>query len=718
MPPLKLTVATPSPVNKPTRTSKGLRIQLSCIQTEEEHLHERLFEIQKETRELERRKNVLWRQRLGVYNMLSTLSHQPKTDGCQLLTMPAEILHQIFAHFTVYPASRSQCYAIDEDEDDPSSDPDWRIDRWRRRDVKSLRLVCRKIRDHVTPYLYPVLSIEFEPKYFDKRLALLRNPAIASGVHAIRFNLRYLSERLAERLDLFKARFQEEIELMLRDFRQHIIILTCQDAQEKEKEWHGLKDWRLRLAEGGVKALCQSWGALVDNEERGKCPLDGYQQMLLEHYESYVTKYNQQAYLRAEGYVEATLAPLIAKTQHPIALMFVDEKLNTDELRKSDFGSQDYDWFCRKCKLRRISLASEPWHVCETVGEPGFYKTDEDEGSDTSATSSLTSIFYDDEDYAPDDVLFPPPGRPPRTRALRARAPFVVAQHLTTESDSDDDSVEDIPSRPRPMGDDSTGVPVHLLTSFPIALQKAGVRIRKLKVLCFPLVRQFSAILPPNFEEHGWRDFAAACGDLESFAFSTSKDVSDNVSMGEFDLAPEEHEALQDFLGAALVSRKLTDIELAPASFAEYRHPDRRGSPRRDLGLFLRAADWPEVSRIHIKHISLSADVMRHLLQTALGPKVSHLRLEATLQDGKWAPLLDLMREQLQTGRDPARLCTISLDLRGAEISRLWSRHYPPHVPRNWAKFWPQLQKKINSYVAGVDGLAGEEHPFAKFNVD
>jgi hypothetical protein len=64
-------------------------------------------------------------------------------------------------------------------------------DRTRRRDIGTLRLVCRLFSELATPLLFPILSVQLSQASLDLAEKISQNPAMAAGVRGIRVYLGY-----------------------------------------------------------------------------------------------------------------------------------------------------------------------------------------------------------------------------------------------------------------------------------------------------------------------------------------------------------------------------------------------------------------------------------------------------------------------------------------------------------------------------------------------
>ena len=244
-------------------------------------------------------------------------------------------------------------------------------------------------------------------------------------------------------------------------------------------------------------------------------------------------------------------------------------------------------------------------------------------------------------------------------------------------------------------------LPAKLLSEIPIAIHKAGVRIRDLSIDCFPL-KQNQALVCPNWQElssPAWPEFRAACQSLSKFDFSLSRQPLRLENLPE-----DQHNAMDQYLSAILSAQSLENVHFGFRVFS-INDGHRKQGPH-NIGRLLQDL---RLSGIKSLQIGGDATLSQRELETfckGLGNNLSRLYFHSIdLSDGSWAGVLDILREKVGARGLDGRCNFTVASLTGGEFGQKQPREvlldFLDWVP----KPTPPLILQTIDYVSGVDGM-------------
>jgi len=244
-------------------------------------------------------------------------------------------------------------------------------------------------------------------------------------------------------------------------------------------------------------------------------------------------------------------------------------------------------------------------------------------------------------------------------------------------------------------------LPAKLLSEVPIAIHKAGIRIRDLSLKCFPL-QQNQTMVWPNRQwsfSPAWSEFHAACQSLSKFEFSMS-----NQPLRHENLPEDQHSAMDEYLGAILSSKSLENVRL---DFHIFSVNDGRGKQRpHNVGKLLQDLRLPRINSLQIGGDATVSQSELEKFCKGLGNHLSSLYFHSIdLSDGSWAGVLDILREKVGPRSLDGRCKFTAASLTGGEFGQKQPRAILLDFLSWIPKPEPPLILKTIDYVSGVDGM-------------
>lgn len=234
-------------------------------------------------------------------------------------------------------------------------------------------------------------------------------------------------------------------------------------------------------------------------------------------------------------------------------------------------------------------------------------------------------------------------------------------------------------------------MPTKLLSELPVAIHRAGVKLRHIQISVMPDVHTHSLIGPGSHQglDWTWDDLVAACQYLDSFSIGQKKDgaityYGDNIKNPSKTLA-----TIDSYMGAMFSGNHLEDVHLNTAI-------GKSGEDGRPPYLFRHAfhsTAWPSIKRVNISHVTLTQRGLNKLCE-ALGDVLERLRLNDIGLDGSWEKPLDILRGKAASSH--SRPCTVELrSLKGGEF-----RQDIPWAERK--QYLEPLHTAAREYIQGV----------------
>lgn len=246
---------------------------------------------------------------------------------------------------------------------------------------------------------------------------------------------------------------------------------------------------------------------------------------------------------------------------------------------------------------------------------------------------------------------------------------------------------------------------VKVLSSLPIALAEAGVLLTELFVGDFPHYTGFTELLAHESQtvEDLEEELRMAFRHLQVFRFGDGGMNSQN--MRRKPLSESNLSYMRAYLRAAVASPLLQELDM---TFYTYVINTGRGDEDElafELGPVLQSLTSSRLTRIVLSDFAAKSNELTPLL-SRLGPKMKFYHLaSATLLDGCWAPLLDLLHESIaQRCRDG--LCWGSVvELCGAEFGHQKREALDLFTfdSDEWSKASkdPKLVRRAHDYIRG-----------------
>ncbi|TQV98728.1 hypothetical protein V2A60_007566 [Cordyceps javanica] len=213
------------------------------------------------------------------------------------------------------------------------------------------------------------------------------------------------------------------------------------------------------------------------------------------------------------------------------------------------------------------------------------------------------------------------------------------------------------------------------LTMLPIALADVGVPLTELYLGCFPHYSGFTQLLSHEKQQAAELELQlrSAFQQIQVFHFGYSgmscKGLRHNP------LPDRDVSYMRAYLQAALASSQLQNL-----SMSFYSYCINTGQRRNDEGLFvlgpvLQSLTTFQLTRVVVSNVEVKFDELEYLL-TRLGSKLGFLSLGSiALLDGRWAPLLDVVRESTAQRCQEDRCRVILSNLLGAEFGSEKRKH-------------------------------------------
>ncbi|GIK04011.1 hypothetical protein Aspvir_008086 [Aspergillus viridinutans] len=189
--------------------------------------------------------------------------------------------------------------------------------------------------------------------------------------------------------------------------------------------------------------------------------------------------------------------------------------------------------------------------------------------------------------------------------------------------------------------------PARILLELPVAIHKAGVKLRDLFIGPFPCRGSFSLLCPDTMSSStdptAWSDLRAACSSLRRVDFGS---CLNHRSIRHEHLRPEEKYYVNQYLNTILCSAGLEDVRM---SFYPFGLNDGRTTKVGwyDLGPVLAAVKWPRIKHLAILDVSSKQDDLQRFC-SGLSDTMSSLQLSSIqLLNGSWAGILATLDEKV-----------------------------------------------------------------------
>ncbi|KAK3337717.1 hypothetical protein B0T19DRAFT_397314 [Cercophora scortea] len=456
--------------------------------------------------------------------------------------------------------------------------------------VQSLRLTCRKFYLLASPLLVPILEVRLDQASLARAECLSRNWFIARGIRVVRVALSYRPRRLAEDLMAFRERRMDELE-----------------QQENNCHYYA-ETWSL---------------GDYDYDDDTACPLP---------YAAYREGMDDYCILR-----EAWDDERIAEAEELGEMAFeVDGEDDEAEERR------------QRAEYLRILLEGH---------ERFRQKHDEQHRMvwdrsfvDTLAQAMVrmpraTTLAFTDNIQRDQEAFFDQP-----TTLLTADKTML---HRFIDSPLDWFDIERVEDE-MGSGSESELAAVKILTELPIAIHKAGVRLREMHVGCFPLTNYHMKLCPGDDAANpAWDDFRAACQSLEVCVFGTGNMHRRPIRRQH--LPPPQAAVVNTYLRALVDNSKLKQLDIWMLNLSLHDGTNELGwCPG---GGFLGSTPKPSLKRLSIMNIAVDQKPMEGFC-ASLGFGIKNLYLcdiAMTGEDCSWARVLDLLCVRVATnGREKA----------------------------------------------------------------
>ncbi|OBT52009.1 hypothetical protein VE04_08604 [Pseudogymnoascus sp. 24MN13] len=228
-----------------------------------------------------------------------------KTRPLNILHLPLDILYIIFAHLNEERLYIKYCVARE----------DTGI-----KTIQNARLVCGLFNRLASPLLCPVLMVELNQTSLNLVDEISRSPLIASGVRTIHVGLLYRPKGVAESLQFFKNWRGGDIDALLIQCGNRAFE-SRGDLYDEEK----VTLYTKAVADFG--AIISAWDKYSVSPADG-APIDAeslrHQEILLQGYEEYLQKQEEQYRLITDGSFVNTLASAMARMGHCAYVHFHD----------------------------------------------------------------------------------------------------------------------------------------------------------------------------------------------------------------------------------------------------------------------------------------------------------------------------------------------------------------------------------------------------------
>jgi hypothetical protein len=241
-------------------------------------------------------------------------------------------------------------------------------------------------------------------------------------------------------------------------------------------------------------------------------------------------------------------------------------------------------------------------------------------------------------------------------------------------------------------------VPVKIFVDLPVALHRAGVKLRELNVGCFPINRGFHLLQPTgegSWNASSWDDLSTSCRELEEFYFAPYESGYSQGSIPLGFLSVDTRATINAFVSAILSSQCLQRLHLDLLAL------DDSGPPRNDSDTFGRAlatAQWPCLKRFSLSGLTIDQEVLEEIC-TALPDSLEQFAMRfINLEGGVWSGALDILRDKL-AARCIQHNCEIDIyEFSGGEIAweEVWEVNNAREETYNrWLKSWGFSDRKL-----------------------
>ncbi|KAH1337978.1 hypothetical protein KXV68_001653 [Aspergillus fumigatus] len=220
---------------------------------------------------------------------------------------------------------------------------------------------------------------------------------------------------------------------------------------------------------------------------------------------------------------------------------------------------------------------------------------------------------------------------------------------------------------------DARFTPARILFDLPVAIHKAGIKLRNLDLGPFPCRGSFSLLCPDTVSNPTdpavWSALRAACSSLWRVNFGMNQNHHRPHIRHEH-LRPDEKFYVDQYLSTVLFSRDLKTVSL---SFYPFGLNDGRTTLGGwyDISPVLSAVNWPRIERISISHVSSKQQELESFC-SGLGPSTRRLSLYAIhLLDGSWEGILCTLDEKMRSTFHEQNVTVYLSDLTGGEFGEV-----------------------------------------------
>jgi hypothetical protein len=512
-----------------------------------------------------------------------------------IVDLHVDILLQIFGYFQDTRVGRQAQISWGL----PHTDCEDIARRAARKTIRQIRLVCSLFNDLASPLLCPILRINIDTKSLKGAIELCKRPRIAQGVHAVQVGLQYRPKELVSYGPAFKDYCKQQLENMIRLFDRYLEGHKSDDQTACPLDLTGYQE-----AKRNYGKLSRSWDDYFYSDESdendknadvNEAEADECIEILVQAYNEYLKKHEEQLQLITSGSFVTTLASCISQLPNTITLDFTDEM------------EPLYDRDNPIILLRDTSLL------------PGMM------------SAALEWEKIDNLRHGNHPLL---------TR-------------------------------------DAKLTPARILFDLPVAIHKAGVKLRYLDLGPFPCRGSFSLLCPDAVsnppDPAAWLDLRAACSSLWRVDFGMN---FHNLYIRREHLRPEEKYYVDQYLSTVLCSADLKTVWLDLRSFCL--NDGRITSDGwYDIGPVLSAVNWPRVERIRISEVSSKQDELERFC-SGLGPSMRHLSLWTIhLLDGRWEGILRTLDEKMRTTFCEQNVSVHLSNLTGGEFGEVEIKERP-----------------------------------------
>jgi hypothetical protein len=225
---------------------------------------------------------------------------------------------------------------------------------------------------------------------------------------------------------------------------------------------------------------------------------------------------------------------------------------------------------------------------------------------------------------------------------------------------------------------DANLTPARILFDLPVAIHKAGIKLRYFDLGPFPCQGSFSLLCPDTVsnptDPAAWSDLRAACSSLWRVDFGM---YYDRRHLRHEHLRPDEKYYVDQYLSTVLCSADLKVVWLGLRSFGLN---DGRTTKEGwyDIGPVLSAVNWPRIERILLSAVSVKQDELARFC-AGLGPSTRSFSLSTIhLLDGSWEGILRTLDEKVRTTFREQNVSVNLTNLTGGEFGEVEIKAMPP----------------------------------------